>query len=291
MRSDPWQQHHHKALDALRSASKGERTLRMVCESVRSFALDKQAGPLWQRHGYREGKKGIVDPSLQEDLEWFLQNKLQNRQFQNANNHHHFQADDQAQSLPTCFGSRYKGSVSRISQTHCHLFVMSLLGVLSTLFPPRRFISYVLSVTTFSVIFIFGDDQTKPLAQCDLFPSWSHVITLCSWPCFCQCVPTGNLVSALSQHTLERWLGRGPRSRVQFLHTSVLRSQWKHTKQMCWNGECSWLRRWKPTPIMGWISSRLRKSTKTKDSRTKWRGILFLSQHSHVNLNWKCRTD
>ena len=35
---------------------------------VRSFALDKQAGPLWQRHGYREGKEGIVDPSLQEDF-------------------------------------------------------------------------------------------------------------------------------------------------------------------------------------------------------------------------------
>ena len=129
---------------------------------------------------------------------------------------------------------------------------MSFLGVPSTRFPPRRFISYFLSVTTFSVIFIFGENQTKPLTQCDLFPSWSHVITLCSWPCLCQCVPMGSLVSAFSQHTLERWLGRGPRSRVQFLHTSVLRSQWKHTKQMCWNGECSWLRRWKPTPILGW---------------------------------------
>ena len=32
-------------------------------------------------------------------------------------------------------GSRYKGSVSRISQKHCHLFVMSLLGVPSVRFP------------------------------------------------------------------------------------------------------------------------------------------------------------
>ena len=44
-------------------------------------------------------------------------------------------------------------------------------------------------------------------------------------------------------------------------------SQWKHTKQMYSYGECLWLRRWKPPSTSGRIMCRIRKSTRTRNSR------------------------
>ena len=65
---NPWQQHHYKARDALRSATKGERTLTSIWdrwqnnEIYRKIQLahkEKQAGPSWQRPGYWEAKKEL----------------------------------------------------------------------------------------------------------------------------------------------------------------------------------------------------------------------------------------
>ena len=98
---NPWQKHHDKARDALRSATKGDRKFTSICDpssmltstlldrwmgkilrlrlalwhqpectflaegailhddSLGSFDTNKQAGPLWQRLGFKEATRGI----------------------------------------------------------------------------------------------------------------------------------------------------------------------------------------------------------------------------------------
>ena len=115
----------------------------MVCESASCTKFcpwTSRQDHYGKDTGIGKGKKELWTLHCRRTLEWFLQNKLQNRQFQNANNHHHFQADDQAQSLIHALNGRRCQSQlvsSGLDVQSCTSFLVTEV-VLSGSFVPRQ---------------------------------------------------------------------------------------------------------------------------------------------------------
>ena len=68
-------------------------------------------------------------------------------------------------------------------------------------------------------------------------------------------------------------------------------SHWKHTETNGLIWECLWLRRWKPPFILGRISSRIRKSTRTQNSRilrVSSTSLKLVREHYEEIFNLKC---